>query len=181
MHYTADLSEMISTVSYSFILDYKNVFVIWVFSHQTSPGFQNLLNFVTWIYLLLTFVEPSEYHLKQFDIYEDSLFQYTFIVEAIVIALYTYDFLLELIHFQSLYRYRLNRRDRKTCLGMFFTLMFYEELDYSLRFFSNVIIITDFVFCWVYYPYNIFRFARLLRPSIHYINSSKADRIFKTT
>ena len=136
---------------------------------QQTTIFQMLLVFLCFAYMALVFFEPSHLHPNEMDVqdsYKDYKGSFDYISEMVIISVFGLNFIIELFMIVSIYKYSSAViHKKKQGLRKVFRILIIENHLNTLTIFLDLILIVDFV-CYVsLYPYNMFRFTRLLRPS----------------
>ena len=123
-----------------------------VYLFQISSFWQNFLNICSWIFLFMTFIEPSSMHEKSFEKYSKNYYN-IFIIETIFLVIIILDLLLEFIH-------KYNDKTRN------FKEKYYKTKKFFLRLILIKLIIADYLFYYIVYPEVYLRPASMLRPCI---------------
>lgn len=140
----------------------RGIFHLCLFIQQNSI-FSNLLTLSTWVYVGIAFIEPSQlYDINAIDM---NLTEYSDIIELVILCLFGINFILEALLLISMYNYHaVIRYNSKNCIQRFLYIIFYENLMSTCILVSDALFFSDYIVYRVRFPYQMFRYTRLLRP-----------------
>lgn len=145
-------------------IDYhgKGVFYL-CFIIQQAPLFLTLLEVSNWVYILLAFLEPTQlYDISLIDL---DMLQVTNIFEIVIMSIFACNFLLEALLLVSTYTYTaVIIHKNKTCFKRFCYIILYENWMSTSVLLLDIVFFVDIIAYRMLFPYQIFRFTRLLRP-----------------
>jgi hypothetical protein len=142
-----------------------------IYHFQTSPAWNSFLSFMSWIYLFLTFFEPTQ---SSQNLSNDGItFYFLFLCELIILLLFVIDDVLEVIH---------RSKDQERGKSQHFL----KNFKFVSKSTVDICLLTDFILFFAFYSKFecYFRFGRILRPIKLCIYSKEMRRqmkaIFKT-
>lgn len=130
----------------------------------------NLLTISTWVYIFLVFIEPAQLH----DINSIDLDMYKIAkdVETAVLCVFACNFVLEALLLVSMYRYSSAIvHKNKGWFSKAFTIFLVENSLTTVTLLIDLVFFVDFPIYVLRFPYDFFRFSRLLRPGRRLLTS----------
>ena len=123
-----------------------------IYHLQTHTYWSGWITLLVWIYIFLTFFEPTHSESRPFSQLDDSWW-ICITTEFSVLLFFTFDAILEIIH-------RKHDNERPT------SKHFWKNCKFIFKYFVDVNLLIDAILFWIFYEHGIpyFRYGRLLRP-----------------
>lgn len=131
---------------------------------QGHPVSQDWMALLSTLYIFLIFMEPAHLHsVALIEGLDQDLQKATFWIELLVMTFFFIELSIEGLLLRNYWMHMKNSIQGATTSGLMKALIQTNKLN-LLRISLDLIFVVDFTVYWAMYPYNMFRFTRLLRP-----------------
>lgn len=137
--------------------------ILHIWRVQNSSMWNDFLLFLGWVYILMSFFEPSNRYDSSLD---EGVFLNMVFLEAAILTLQTFDLVMEIIS-----------RSTQLDTNILSTIIIHKKNFFRLVFF--LLNVSDLLYYTTSYPTNTFRFARVIRPLQIIIFSKSLRRNFQ--
>lgn len=132
---------------------------------QGHPLYQDWMALLSTLYIFLIFVEPAHLHsMPMIDDMNSDVRTATFWIELLVMTFFFIELTIEGLLLRNYWNHMKNSTQGATTVGLMKAVAQTNKLN-LLRICLDFVFVVDFTVHWSMFPYNMFRFTRLLRPS----------------